>query len=96
MRRYMVMKNGIVHYENIGKLISNEDAINITAATAHKGGNNPLKCPGPGDQGTNVLSVVFTPANLGMFAAFEYGSGKEYQTACCGVYVYFDMSRWLN
>lgn len=50
--------------------ISNEEAINITAATAHKGGNNPHKCPGPGDQGTNVLSVVYLPAILNMYVGF--------------------------
>ncbi len=44
--------------------MSNEDALNVTAATAHKGGNDPYKCPGAGDNGTNVISVLYTPATL--------------------------------
>jgi len=70
MQRYFTLKNGILHYETINKKITNTDAINITAATAHKGGDNPHKCPGPVDQGTNVISAVFLPAQLGMYAAF--------------------------
>lgn len=70
MQRYFTLKNGIVHYESIGKKINNEEALNITAATAHKGGDNPLKCPGPGDKGTNVISAVYLPAQLGVYAGF--------------------------
>jgi hypothetical protein len=44
--------------------------LNITAATAHKGGDNPYKCPGPGDKGTNVISAVYLPAQLGVYAGF--------------------------
>lgn len=66
----MVMKEAILHFESINKPITYEDALYITAATAHKGGDDPHKCPGPGDKGTNVLSVVFMPASLGMLAAF--------------------------
>lgn len=75
MKRYMTLKDGIQFYEKVNKRISNEDAINITAATAHKGGNNPHKCPGAGDNGTNVISAVFLPASMEMYAAFEYGTG---------------------
>lgn len=64
MKRYFTLKSGIQYYESVNKKINNEDAINITAATAHKGGDNPYRCPGDGDQGTNVLSVVYAPATL--------------------------------
>lgn len=76
--------------------MSNEDALNVTAATAHKGSNDPYKCPGAGDNGTNVISVLYTPATLEMYVGFEYGVGKDYKTACCGVYVYVDMAKWLK
>ena len=71
-------------------------AVNVTAATAHKGGHNPLKCPGPGDNGTNVISAMFVPASQSMYMAFEYGSGSEYKTACCGVYIHIDLRRWFD
>lgn len=62
IKRYMVLKSGIEYYEAQRVRITEQDAINITAATAHKGGNDPYKCPGDGDQGTNVLSIVYVPA----------------------------------
>ena len=74
IRRYMVLKDGIKYYEDAGVRISNENAVNITATTAHKGGSNPHQCPGPKDDGTNVISAVFFPADLSMYMAFEYGS----------------------
>lgn len=61
-RRYMVMKDGIKYYEDSNMKIGDEEAINITAITAHKGGKNAYECPGDGDQGTNVISAVFAPA----------------------------------
>ena len=71
-------------------------AVNVTAATANKGGNNPHKCPGGGDTGTNVISAVFMPASQSMYMGFEYGSGETYRTACCGVYIYVDLKKWFN
>lgn len=70
MLRYMVMKNSILFYADLSKRISNQQAINITAAVAHKGGNNPYKCPVSPDKGTNVISVVYVPAKLEMYAGF--------------------------
>ena len=61
MLRYFVLKNGIQFYEDANKEMGEEDAVNVTAATAHKGGDNPYKCPGAGDRGTNVISVVYMP-----------------------------------
>lgn len=91
VKRYLTLKDGIEYYEKKNKKISNEEAINITASTAHKGGDNPHKCPGYGDNGTNVISAVFLPASLEVYIAFEYGGGEKYKTACCGVYVHIKM-----
>lgn len=59
----MILKDGFNFYQEREIKISDIEAINITAATAHKGGSNPYQCPGPKyDNGTNVISVVFLPA----------------------------------
>ncbi len=47
------------------------------------------------DNGTNVLSVMYIPGEARMYVGFEYGSGKKYFTACCGVYVHVDMNKWF-
>lgn len=60
MERYMTLKDSILKFEN--QRITDADALFITAATAHKGGNDPYKCPGGGDKGTNVISAVYLPA----------------------------------
>jgi hypothetical protein len=63
---------------------------------AHKGGNNPYKCPQMGsDNGTNVISVVYVPMEARMFLAFEYGQKDQYHTAGCGVYVDINMKEWF-
>lgn len=68
----------------------------MTAATAHKGGADPYRCPQSGDNGTNVISVVYLPASLTMHLAFEYGEGSAYRTACCGVYAELDLNQWFK
>lgn len=62
MERYMTLKNSILLFEN--QKINDASALFITAATAHKGGNDPYKCPGAKDEGTNVISAVYLPATL--------------------------------
>lgn len=94
MQRYFVLKDSILEFE--GKKINDAEALYITAAVAHKGGDDPYKCPGGGDKGTNVISAVYLPATLQVYAGFEYGSGNTYRTGCCGVYVKLDMARWLG
>jgi hypothetical protein len=69
--------------------------LNITANVAHKGGNNLYQCPTV-DNGTNVISVMFIPAEQRMYAAIEYGSGSNYRTACCGVYLNIDLTTWFS
>ena len=64
IHRYFTLTSGLSYYEELGVRMSNEEALNVTAATAHKGGNDPHKCPGAGDNGTNVISVLYTPATL--------------------------------
>lgn len=51
--------------------MTNQQALNVTAATAHKGGSDPYKCPNTGsDNGTSVISVLYTPATLEMYVGF--------------------------
>ena len=74
MVRYMIIKDGFNYYSERGQLIADHEAINITAAVAHKGGHNHYKCP-KNDDGTNVISAVFIPGEQRMFMAFEEGAG---------------------
>lgn len=53
-----------------------------------------MKCD-PKKKGVNVISAAYEPANLKMWAGFEYGYNQTFTGACCGVYVEMDMSRWL-
>ncbi len=61
---------------------------------AHKGGADLYKCP-LRDDGTNVLSVMYIPAESRAYVGFEYSSGSSYKTACCGVYVDIDFKEWF-
>lgn len=93
IRRYFVIKDSFGEYPlgTIGWM----QALNITANVAHKGGPDLYHCPAK-DNGTNVISVLFVPGELKMYAAIEYGEGDTYKTACCGVYVEMDMRRWFG
>lgn len=94
MHRYFIIKDSINVYKSgqIGEL----EALNITANVAYKGGNNFYQCPEAGkDNGTNIISVMFVPGEHKMYAAYEYGEGKTYRTACCGVYLKIDLSPWF-
>lgn len=62
MIRYMVLKDGFNFYHEKEQKIGDHEAVNITAAAANKGGSNPYLCPGPKDNGTNVISAVYVPA----------------------------------
>lgn len=95
INRYIVLKDSLNFYPEgtIGEL----QALNVTANTAHKGGNNLYKCPEAGkDNGTNIISVMFVPGEQRMYAAIEYGSGNTYKTACCGVYLNIDLTHWFS
>ena len=92
--RYGVLKDSLNFY---GKnAIGEFEALNITANVAHKGGGNFYKCPAGKDPGTNVISAMFVPGESKMYAAVEYGSGDNYKTACCGVYLHIDLNNWFN
>ena len=94
MTRYLLLKDGFKWYEGT-RPMSEADAINMTAIPADKGSKNFKVCP-DSNVGTNVLSVTFVPEDLKMWAAFEYGYGKDFRPACCGVYVEMDMKLWFK
>lgn len=90
----MMLKDGFHKYgkNEIGEL----EALNMTANVADKGGPSMYKCPAGVDKnGINVISVLFIPGEERMYAAMEYGSGDNFRTACCGVYLNIDMKRWF-
>lgn len=46
--------------------------------------------------GINVISVMYSPNDLKMWAAFQYGKDDTFRSACCGVYVEIDMRSWFG
>jgi hypothetical protein len=43
-----------------------------------------------------VISVMYHPKSLTMWAAFEYGFKETFRSGCCGVYVKIDMKKWFG
>lgn len=73
MKRYKIMKDCFNNYENVP--IGWEEALNMTAILADKGGNTFYQCPKGKDTGINVISAMFVPGQNVMYAAVEYGYG---------------------
>jgi len=95
MTRYLILKDGFNWYNQTRKM-SPADALNMTAILGDKGSSTEFKvCPNK-NIGINVISVMFQPENLKMWAAFEYNYGKDFRPACCGVYVEMDMKLWFK
>lgn len=94
MFRYFIIKDSLNAYApgQIGDL----EALNITANVADKGGKNFYKCPQSKNDGNNIISAMFVPGDQKMYVAVEYGEGKTYKTACCGVYLNIDMTPWFK
>ena len=93
IKRYFMLKNALNDLE--GTAMGEESFLNMTAIVADKSGPTFYHCPKK-DKGINVISAMFVPAQQRMFAAVEYGSGEDYRTAACGVYVEMDMTRWFK
>lgn len=69
----------------------------MTAIPADKGNDRSPVCQSENVvKGINVISVMFSPVNLKMWAAFEYSYGKTFRPACCSVYIAFDMKYWFK
>jgi hypothetical protein len=94
--RYNIIKDSLQVYPQgaIGEL----QALNITANVADKAGDVSTfyHCPPAGsNKGNNILSAMFIPGESRMYVAIEYGEGKTYQPACCGVYLNMDLAPWF-
>jgi len=92
-KRYMLIHDSLVGYENREVLLSYLEAVNVTAIVGDKGGSF-LSCNNA-TLGINILSVAYAPSSLTMYVAFEEGSGFFHKPACCSTYVVFNMSKWL-
>jgi hypothetical protein len=94
MIRYFLLKDGFDWYAQNRKITA-EDALNMTAILGDKGSEEFKVCPSK-NIGINVISVMYSPEDLKMWASFEYGFGKSFRPACCAVYVEIDMKPWLR
>eukprot|EP01027_Heterolobosea_sp_BB2_P016936 GEZU01024037.1.p1 GENE.GEZU01024037.1~~GEZU01024037.1.p1 ORF type:complete len:527 (+),score=161.19 GEZU01024037.1:76-1656(+) len=94
MIRYKIIHDGFAYYEEAGIAMSEYDAINITAIVGSKGPDFYL-CPTT-PAGSNIISVTYHPAQLKMYASWEYGAGHTWRPACCATYMEFDMTQWFN
>jgi hypothetical protein len=94
MKRYFLLKDGFNWY-SATRPMNEADALNMTAIPANKGEIDMKVCQNS-NIGTNVISVMFSPEDLKMWAAFEYSYGKDFRPACCGVYVEMDMKLWFK
>lgn len=94
MIRYFLLKDGFEWYEKNRKITA-ADALNMTAILGNKGSQEFKVCPQK-DIGTNVISVMYSPEDLKMWASFEYNFGKDFRPACCGVYLEIDMKLWFR
>ncbi len=43
-----------------------------------------------------MISVMFVPKELKMWAAFEHGHKDSFRSACCGVYVEISLKKWFG
>jgi hypothetical protein len=91
--RYLLLKDSFNHYGN--NAIGDIEALNITSNVADKGGPSRYHCPTGKDDGINIISALFVPGEERMYAAVEYGSGNNFKTACCGVYLHIDLKQWF-
>lgn len=92
MIRYMVAHDTILSYQLNGKLIGELQAINITSALGDKG-HHPYVCSND-SEGTNVLSVTFSPAQSVLYVAWEDGHLSTWRPAACNTYVRVDLNHF--
>jgi NAD(P)-dependent dehydrogenase (short-subunit alcohol dehydrogenase family) len=74
-KRYLIIHDAIVRYEQEKELVGFEQIVNITSIAGKKGANY-FYCD-KRDMGTNILSVAFSPSELVMYAAWEAFSGRK-------------------
>jgi len=95
--RYMLLHDSFVSYQSQNQLISDYQAVNITAVVGAKGGSTYdsfLTCD-HASSGTNIISAVYLPSQKMMYVAFENGHASTHVPACCNYYVKIDMSKWF-
>ena len=88
----MFIHNALVSYEKDGTAIGGLEAVNITAIVADKG-KHAYSCANNTD-GSNILSVAFSPSEDVVYSAWERNSGGAWRPACCSSYLRLNMSRW--
>lgn len=86
MIRYFILKNMFNMYAEASTTIGAQEALNVTAILGDKGSEKFYSCQN-NYKGLNVISVMYQPSQLKMWAAFEYGYKETFRSACCGVYV---------
>jgi hypothetical protein len=94
MIRYMILKDMFNSYNDQKVPITDVQALNVTAVLGDKGSEKFYSCQN-NYKGLNVISVLYQPSKLKMWAAFEYGYKDTFRSACCGVYVEIDLTKWF-
>ena len=73
MIRYFILKDLFNSYSANSTKITEQEALNVAAILGDKGTEKCYSCQ-DNFKGSNVLSVMYQPSKLKMWAAFEYGS----------------------
>eukprot|EP01111_Echinosteliopsis_oligospora_P015071 TRINITY_DN5840_c0_g1_i1.p1 TRINITY_DN5840_c0_g1~~TRINITY_DN5840_c0_g1_i1.p1 ORF type:complete len:491 (+),score=115.53 TRINITY_DN5840_c0_g1_i1:14-1486(+) len=92
--RYMLFSRFFDYQEQIGNLIDDLDAINITSIAGAKGELFSFEDCSEASGGSNILSVVYHPEASNMWVAFEEGTGQDRLPAACATYLQIDLSHW--
>eukprot|EP00049_Salpingoeca_infusionum_P017699 m.354045 g.354045 ORF g.354045 m.354045 type:complete len:509 (+) comp16908_c0_seq1:44-1570(+) len=98
LTRYMLLHDAFVDYANSSTLISDMQAVNLTAIVGDKGSETFLSCDNA-SKGENIISATFVPSVNGdsiMYLAFENGHSDKHVPACCNNYVKFNMGEYFN
>ena len=89
VERYYMFADTFDYYESADVLMDVAEAVNITALVGDKGEATMTSCVPPYDDAGNILSVVYDPSKIEVYAAWENGhrSDQSWSPAACNTYV---------